>query len=293
MKSNARLAGLLGIILAVVLAIAWKSHVAARQAEDSVAALSSKRVALQASLQHLQKSVTFDERDNEDTRNLIAEQKHPRGTIRVTPRITGPQILALVASDPKLFALGMKAYRATVNTNFGRLFRTLNLTPDQIDKFDSLATSHMEAIADILSSATTEGLPMSDPAVGALMRQENSQYQAAQQALLGDAGYQQMQQFNRQQPVTGVVQNVAAQVALTSTPLSAAQADQLTQILANSSPQFMNGGVATPNTINWQTALGQAQAILNPVQFAALQGRYNSIQVNQLMTQFNAQEKGN
>jgi hypothetical protein len=295
MKSKTPFAVLLGIILAIALAIAWNSYRSAQEAADSLADLARKRAAVEASVQHLQKSVTFDERDNGDIRASISAQKealHPKGTIRVTQRMTGPQRLALVANDPKLFALGMKAYRLSLDTIYGQMFRALNLPPEQVTKFKSIAAAHMEAIADILSSAITQGMPLNDPAVGSLMKDENTQFDAAQKSLLGDAAYQQMQQVNRQLPVSGVVYNVAWQVALTSTPLSSAQADQLTQILANSSPQYQSGGIATPNTINWQTALGQAQAVLNPAQFAALQGRYNSIQVNQLMVQFNAQQKG-
>jgi hypothetical protein len=295
MKSKAPLVTLLGIVLPIALAIAWNSRRAAQEAADSLADLARKRAAVEGSVQHLQKSIAFDERDNGDIRASISAQREaasPRGRIRVTPRLTGAQRLALVAADPKLFALGMKAYQSSLNTIYGQMFRTLNLPPEEVTKFKSLAAAHMEAIVDILSSASTQGMQLNDPAVGTLMKDENTQFDAAQKSLLGDAAYQQMQQLNRQMPVSGVAYNVATQVALTSTPLSTAQADQLTQILANSSTQYQNGGYATPNTINWPTALGQAQALLTPTQFQALQGRYNSIQVNQLMTQFNAQQKG-
>ena len=296
MNAKSLAIALLGLCLAIVLGIAWTSHRSAKEAEVALALLGKKRIAMEAGVQHLQKTIVFDDRDNRDIKAAITAQKEvkaPRGTVRITPQMNGPAMLALLASDPKLFALGMKAFQANLNVNFAPIFRALNLTPDQITKFDSLAVTHQEAIIDILSSATTEGLPLSDPSVRTLMQQENAQYQTAEQGLLGDPAYQQMQQMNRALPVTGIVRDVAMQVALTSTPLSSAQADQLTQILASSSGQYQNGGYAMPGSINWPAALGQAQAILSPGQLAALQGRYNSIQVGQLRAQFEAQQKGN
>jgi len=285
---------LLGLCLAIILSIAWTSHRSAQDAEAALAILGKNQRAVEAGVRHLQKAIIFDDRDNQEIKVAIAAQREVRApSIRITPRMNGPAMLALMASDPKLFALGMKAYQANLNVNFAPVFRALNLTPDQIAKFDSLAVAHQEAIIDILSSAITEGLPLSDSSVRTLMQQENAQYQTSEQGLLGDSAYQQMQQLNRTLPVTGIVRDVAMQAALTSTPLSGVQADQLTQILASSSGQYQNGGYAIPSTINWPAALGQAQAVLSPTQLAALQGRYNSIQIGQLRAQFEGQQKGN
>jgi hypothetical protein len=285
----------LGIGLAVIAGVAWSSHREAQEAEAALALLAKKRAAVAARTEHLQNSVTYTERDNQEIKAAISVETAagPKGKIRITPRRSGANMIALLAADPKLSALASKMFRENLNVNFAHLFRVLNLNPDQIAKFDALASTHQDAIFDILSSASSQGIPLNDPAIATLMQQENAQYQKSQQALLGDAGYAQMQDANRALPVSGIVRGVASQVALTSTPLTTTQADQLTQILANSSPQYQSGGRASQGSINWATALGQAQAILSPGQFAALQGSYNSIQVNQFKSQFDKQEAGN
>lgn len=144
---------------------------------------------------------------------------------------------------------------------------------------------------DILYTADQQGVPANDSAVRSLMQQDRNEMMASDQAVLGDSGLRQLKQYNRALPVAWVVNQVAMDVALTPTPLSGAQADQLGQILANASATYQGGGAANAATVNWPAALGQAQGILTPTQFAALQAQYYQSQLNPLVAQFRNQEK--
>jgi hypothetical protein len=277
-------AAALGGGLAIMLGVAGFNRHSAREAKASLELLAKRSDFLNSGIRRAEDRIAGATRDSAEMQAALAAQP-------IAPRNNERTVPALMAADPKLYALGMKAFQAGLHWKFGPLFRTLNLTPDQIDKFESLESQHEEAQIDIMATASAQGMPFSDPIVAALMSQENGQYQAAQQALLGDTGYQQLQQFNRMAPVMGIVDTVAVSVALTPTPLTGAQSDRLAQILANASSQFQSGGPATPATINWPATLGQAQAILSPAQFAALEGVYDGNQIGQIKTQFYNQEE--
>ncbi len=59
-------------------------------------------------------------------------------------------------------------------------------------------------------------------------------------------------------------------VATSGDPLSQMQAEQLSQILASNSSAYKNGGKATIDTIDWDSALAQAAGILGPSKVEAL-----------------------
>jgi len=199
---------------------------------------------------------------------------------------------AMMEPDPKLYGLALKYHRALVARTYGRLFRALNLTPETIGQFETLAEKHAEAQLDIVYSANRQGTPLNDPAVSSSLSQEDDRFMSAEGALLGDAEKQQWSQYCRSLPVRSYVFKLATAVALTSTPITGAQADQLTQILANASSNYQSGGTASPATVNWATVLEQAQGFLAPTQFEVLQDQLVQTQLSQLETEFIGQEMG-
>ena len=166
-----------------------------------------------------------------------------------------------MAADPTLYALGMKATRANLPLTYGPLFRTLGLRQAQIDTFEALASQHEEAMVDFAAAAASQGVPCDDPAIAALIRQDSVRYQSGEQALLGEPAYRTLQEYLRVEPIIGIVNSVTSNAALTEAPLTTAQDDQLSQILANASAAYRTGGAATPASINWNEALGQAKGI--------------------------------
>ena len=62
---------------------------------------------------------------------------------------------------------------------------------------------------------------------------------------------------------------LAGNVYYTDAPLSVSQGEQFLQILANNIPRGANGYVVAP--LKWDAVLNQAQKVLSPEQFSALQ----------------------
>ncbi len=283
-----------GITFALALGVKWWGGRSEREAEASLVEVGRRRAELDAGIRRAEEGIAASDRDR------LALQAALRASPPAASPLAGPaksnpgspDVAALLEANPALFALGVRAYRANLGPHFAPLYRKLGLSQTQIGAFEDLMTEHEEEVLDLNATASSQGIENSDPAVLAVRQQEDDQLHAAQIALLGAAGYQQLQQFARAEPVQEIVASVATTVALTSTPLSGAQATELRDFLANSSSSYRSGDPADPATIDWDVALPQAQGILNNPQFGALKAESLKLQVEKIQAQFDQQESG-
>jgi hypothetical protein len=101
---------------------------------------------------------------------------------------------------------------------------------------------------------------------------------------LGDEGFQQLQNYQRIQPLQGLVNDVSS--LSISEPLNPQQSAQLLTILANASSSYQGGGKATQLSVDWSQAVPQAQGILSAAQINALNAESQLAQVSSLGRQF-------
>lgn len=181
-------------------------------------------------------------------------------------------------------------FRAGLGWKFGPFYRTRNLASDKRAALEALAVRHHETENDIRAAASSQNEVFDSPAVAALEKQENEQYETSVRALLGEEDFQSFKYYDRAAPVYGIVDYLANDLALSSEPLTTTQVDRVLKILADSSTDFQRGGSATRMTIDWPTAMGQAEGVLSPAQLEVLQGAAAKIQVEQLSAQFLKQE---
>lgn len=204
-------------------------------------------------------------------------------------KLDGP--LAALLQSPRLQAQYLDAKRARLERTYGPLFKSLNLSPDQVSRFADLELQREEQKLDIggavptaLRSSFSDGQwftgslslavggTAGDPdtqAAAKLLQQANQDFQDAAAALLGPDGYGQLVAYERSLPMRGVVDDVAGSLA-TSSPLSPEQANQLTQILAEASSSYSKGRTASLSPIDWDQALQQASGVLSPPQMTSL-----------------------
>jgi hypothetical protein len=210
-----------------------------------------------------------------------------------------------MASNPefqKLLAIQMKG---RVNSTYGALFKSLNLSPDQLAQFQGLLADKQQALMDVMQAAREQGInPRADPdGFKALVGQAISQVDASIQQTLGDAGFAQYQQYQQQLPERNVVNTLQQQLGYSQTPLTDDQANQLISLLADNQPQrtgngtagtgnggdtgpgpfaLLNGGGTAKVT---DSALAQAGGVLSGPQVAALQQIQQQQQAQQQMQQ--------
>jgi RNA polymerase sigma factor (sigma-70 family) len=168
----------------------------------------------------------------------------------------GPGVNRELSNDPAVRA-GLAGWiTACLNVSQGPLFKTLGLSADQIETLTALEIQNNINMGDNVLSLRPEGTTMADVAQSI-------------HNLLGDANYQQYGAYQYTQFVREVASSLAGNLFDSDTPLTSAQADQLTQILAQNS-STKNGAPPFPGDINWNQALAQAQTVLSPQQAEVL-----------------------
>jgi hypothetical protein len=170
---------------------------------------------------------------------------------------------------PDLVAI-RRSIRAWADLRYARLFKVLGLSMQQIAEFEDLATNHELAVHDISEAARTNGVAVTDPAVAQLLGQEAAEYGSREKDLVGDDGYQQLEDDTRTSEPRGWVNALAGNL-YSSEPLSATQQDRLVQFLASQSPAYQAGSNADTKQIqNWDAVFSQAEGELTPAQLDAM-----------------------
>jgi hypothetical protein len=154
-------------------------------------------------------------------------------------RTRGFAAFAAVMASPQFQKLAAIQQRGMLDTVYAALFKALNLSPQQLDQLKTLMVQRQQAAMDAMQAARDQGInPRTDPDV---FRQAIAQAQATVdsqiQATLGDTAYAQYQQYQQTLPQRATVNQLQQSLSYTPTPLSDDQANQLIQILAQTSPQ--------------------------------------------------------
>lgn len=229
-------------------------------------------------------------------------------------------------AKPEVQALVNVQQKARIDAQYAALFKSLNLSSDQADKVKALLADRMTTMQDVFMAAREQGInPRTDPAgFQSLVANAQTDINNGLKAVLGDAGFNQMQNYDQTMPQRNVVNQLQQRLSYTDTPLTQAQADQLVQVLAtNPAPPRTNadgtvaqGGNRGPGTFagavyagggpgggggigemlgggggNGATAaitpaaVSQAQSVLAPAQSAALQQLQQQQQAQQQLQQ--------
>jgi len=281
MNKKALTAGVLWSLVSICLGLAGYNLHSANEARAALA-LTRQRYAAVLSAKRDTLAHPTMQGSNAAEEDSIPEPQHPSQLSEA----------ALLATDPKLYALEATAFRAGLGWKFGPFYRARNLASEKVAALEALAVRHHETENDIKAVASAQNEAADGPAVTALEKQENDQYDASLRALLGETDFQSFKYYDRAAPVYGIVDYLANNLALSSEPLTTPQVDQVLKILADSSSNYQRGGVATRMTIDWPTAMGQAEGVLSPAQFEVLQGAAAKVQVEQLSAQFLKQDTG-
>jgi hypothetical protein len=279
MKSKSFACAAAAAFLALGLVVARYGARQERAAETERAALEEKRANLQAGIKQAQDRIIADNRAR-----IQLQAAAKAGPAASSPASgAGDTPIGLITAHPKLMAAFLKFFRANLRQRFGVYYQMAGLSADQIAKFEDLATGHQEDQMDLAATAANQGLPETDPAIDALRKQQNDTFRADEVALLGEGGYQQLRQFNREQGAQAVATAVG-QLALDSEPLSNAQAGQIMQIVSNASPSFQKGGSVDLQSIDWDAVTTQAGSVLSGSQLEALTAQVDALRLT-VMTQ--------
>lgn len=240
-----------------------KTAAALRDAAARLAAAEKERVDLQAALDAVAKTAPSEtvappKKANPDAATQVAELIKAEEERQKDPQV---QLRQLVAA------------RTRLRPRYSALYWKLHLTPEQIEQFESIAARKSEQDDDLFAAVVEQGVGVGDADFGKLyyplhMKNEEA-YRAAAKGLLGEAGYQQFNDYERQLSARAHVQAVVGAAVLEGTVFSPQQAEQLVGIVANASASYRQGREVQSVEIEWDQVDARAREILSREQLSA------------------------
>jgi hypothetical protein len=175
---------------------------------------------------------------------------------------------------------------AKLDLNFAPLYRSLHLSKAQSDAVTARFAVFQTHRADILVAAEGQGLTRSDPAINALILEESARLQSDLTGIMGPDDFNQWKAYRQNDAVRGIEKSLASNLYYTDEPLSAAQADQLTPLLAQLRVAGPNGQVtALPITeANAAQLRAAGAAVLSPGQLASFNDLLAGWQASEQLT---------
>ena len=201
--------------------------------------------------------------------------------------------LATLLDNPEFSKLWNAQQKMGLDSRYAALFKNLNLSGADLDKFKSLLVDKQNAAMDVLAAAREQGLNPRDPAdrtqIAALLQNAQAQVDSTIRQTLGDAQYAQYQNYEQTLPQRNVVSQLAQSLSYSGSPLQDSQSQQLVDILAANTPVrsqgnggigglaavfgggMTGGGFGNRSSPITDAAVTQAQSILTATQVTALQ----------------------
>ena len=174
--------------------------------------------------------------------------------------------------DPAAVRQAVVRAHAAAFLRYRPLFVSLHLAPEQEQKLASTVEDYELRARDIWEEGNAEGLSTSDPALWQLMKPDYDKMRADVTGLVGDAGFQQVDEYNRSLVAHDFSTALVSSLYFTDTPLTAQRAAALEPAVASLSPGYQQGHSAIDlYTKDWSDSYPQLAGILTPAQLSALQ----------------------
>jgi hypothetical protein len=189
------------------------------------------------------------------------------GANAVTP--SGRRTAAtIIASDPKRMTEYLQNYRASLDLYYGNRFKALGLSAEQVEQIKDFWVSWRQQRMDIDAAVALQGLDP-DSAVGRKLKTESwKTWETKERELLGER-WNAYREYAQAEPVRFFAQELAGTAVYSGLPVTCAQVERTTQILAANSQRYSSGYV-NRNTVNWPAARVQLQEVLSPPQIEIL-----------------------
>jgi RNA polymerase sigma factor (sigma-70 family) len=272
------------------------------RANEVVVALQRERAAKVAAL-------AAQVRENEASARVAAERMAAlegqlaaaKKTVGDAPTNAAPaapraSISSVPWNSPDYARAYVEKYRAGLGLRFGPLYRALNLSPEQIAKFESTLTEGQQGAIDVWAEAIKQGLPIggnsaSSTSVARLTSGPLGTMENGLKELLGEAGYENFKQFEKARGNRELIASLAGGLYSSEAPLTVVQGESLAATMASNTktekiPMADDGKKQMYRILevtDWAGVQKQAQAFLSAPQLAALKALSDQKQLDQEM----------
>jgi hypothetical protein len=280
-NNSAAVIPVLGLVAVLAAAFFYLEYRAAERLTASLALATSTHQADQAHLQQLTKKVQASEQRQAELEKALQQARvatdAPGRPARAADSSQAAKAKALADGQAFMTAYGQPAHdmliaigKAQVARNFAALIESGAITAAQAEAIENQTAEHwIDSMA-----VTPNSIHPTDPNLS----------EDQLKGILGDQGFQQYQNYQRMQPLQGLVNDVSS--LSFAAPLSPGQSTQLLTVLANSSSNYVGGGKANPQSVNWDQVLPLAQGILSEQQIAALKAEAALPQLMSMVKEF-------
>ncbi len=276
-----------GAIAAASLAYAWQQHLQVTEAEAARDALKTELATARSHASSTLKRAAATRAASSSATSAPGDEPPEANNGSGPPggrQNRGGQFAAF-RDSPEAQALMAMERKAALDSRYAGLFKKLNLSPADLEKFKNLLADKQATMMDVLAAARAQGLNPRDnrDEIRALVSNYEAESDANIQATLGPAAYAQYQQYEQTLPQRNVVDQLGQRLSYSSTPLSSDQSEQLISLLAATTPARTNNGGAAPLVPGGgfggrggggaqitDAAIAQSQSILSSTQVDAL-----------------------
>ena len=190
--------------------------------------------------------------------------------------------------NPEIQKLMTIQQKAALDSRFASLFKSLNLSPADLEKFKSLLVEKQAAVIDARVAARGQGLtgPENRDALRQIIANAQAEVDNTIRSTLGEATFAQYQTYEQTQSERNLVNQLQQRLSYSASPLTDTQSNQVVALLAannsannqgtnsstptgprNNFSQFRNSGGNVPIT---DAVIASSQSILTSTQLSAL-----------------------
>ena len=188
-------------------------------------------------------------------------------------------------ANPDYVKLSVDRYRRELGLKFGPLYRQLQLSPDQIEKFERNRGDLEHATQEVWSAAAAQGMSNRDPGVNKMAGRTAHQFEFELRDLLGETAYQAYADYHQTLSARDVATSLAGHLYSSSSPLNPQQGERLTEIVVKNtrSVPVKEGSRTTRRQTDWMAVAADARQVLAPDQAAALQALLDGKKIQEQM----------
>jgi len=211
--------------------------------------------------------------DESEAAKKTAEQAKQVAAAKSSASPAGNFFVDVVMTNPEYQELNARHNHSSLRFTYGPLYRKLGLSPQQIANFEAAMDEQEQTSMDAFLAARSEKVSYEDPGLSQLKASVAKPADDKLRTTLGDAGFEQYNAYKKTMESRSAVDSLATALYYTETPLTAGQADQLTQLVAaNTGKRSVDAvGMTTLGEIDWDKVSTQAQGILSSSQLNLLQ----------------------
>lgn len=257
-----------GLTCLLAVGAASYEHFRASAAEDSLRDANKRVTQLRSEQQDLQRRV----RELSNTGTRQPDITVPTATAAKERSRSQLEFYAdYLVANPEFLEQTKKRRQANLGLKYSAFYRRLGLTKEQIAAFEVLVVEQEQFDEDMIMAAHNKGIALDSSEFKQLRLEQKAELTQRQKELLGEAGVQQLNEYNKTEPSRNAVAEIASALLYTHSTLSKTQAEQLENLIALNTPPDTEKNIGQrPKQPDWNSVERNAASILDPVQMEAL-----------------------